>query len=424
MDIFLPGPIRRAIELLEAAGHETWLVGGSVRDHLLGAAVKDWDLVTSAPADAVRAVLADYPLVPVGARFGTLSLAVPGLKGEVSSFRGPDIVADLRLRDFTVNAMAWHPQRGLADPCGGRADLARRLLRCPGRAEDIFRADALRMVRAARFAAVLGFSVEATALAAIKELNALVDDVSTERIREELSRILVSPRPRLGIDLLRETGLLARILPELQACVGVEQYSPYHTEDVYRHTLTVVENTPPDLSVRLAALMHDIGKPRSLARDERGRSRFFGHEQLGAELAGKILRRLRYDNKTIAVVGKLVRHHMLRLNYPGMNPAKLLARVGNADVFRLFALQEADAGGDERSLEAIRQMRARVQAALAKGRPFARSDLAVSGRDLMELGIAPGPELGRVLDRLLEAVIDNPGLNEREKLLALARQLR
>lgn len=424
MDIRLPDVISRAMELLEAAGYEAWLVGGSVRDHLMGAEAKDWDIATSASADAIQDSLVGLRLVPVGAKFGTFSLIVPGIKGEVSSFRGASIDADLARRDFTINAMAWHPQRGLLDPHGGGADLEQGLIRCPGPAGEIFRADALRMVRAVRFAAKLGFVIEAGTMVAIKEHRGLIQEISPERIRDELSAILISPRPKLGLELLTETGLLPHILPELQACYGFDQHNPHHNLDVYQHTLAVVENTPPDLVLRLAALFHDIGKPPCFSIDGQGIGHFYGHDMEGAVLAGRIMRRLCYDNETIATVKNLVTAHMLGLNYPRMNPAKLLARVGREDIEKLFALQEADVrAGVDRNLDAIDEMRAKVQEALAQQRPFTRGDLAVNGQDLMEMGILPGAGLGKVLDKLLAAVINNPDLNEREHLLELARRM-
>lgn len=425
MEICMPEEIRLVIDVLEANGHEAWLVGGSLRDSLLGVTPKDWDVATSADLGSIESVLGGVVrIVPVGAKFGTISLVAPGIKGEVSSFRGTDISADLARRDFTINAMAWHPKRGLLDPHGGQEDLARGLVRCPGVAGEIFRSDPLRMVRAVRFAAKFGFSIAAKTMVAIKESSALLDEISSERVREELSAILISSRPKLGVELLRETGLLARIIPELQACYGHEQHNPHHNLDVYQHILAVVENTPPDLVLRLAALFHDIGKPLCFSIDDKGIGHFYGHDREGAELAGRIMRRLRYDNDTIATVKNLVRQHMLRINYPKMNPAKLLARVGREDIDKLFALQEADArGGVDRSLMAITEMRDKVAAALAQGRPFSRADLAVSGQELMEIGIPPGARLGQVLDKLLAAVINNPDLNAKEKLLALAREL-
>lgn len=422
MNISLPEEIRKVIALLEDRGFEAWLVGGSVRDCLLGESPRDWDLATCAQLPDIQAALkGSARIVPVGAKFGTISLISPDFKGEVSTFRGSSLDEDLARRDFTVNAMAWHPQRGLQDPHRGSADIKARLLRCPGEAAAIFSADALRMMRAARFSAQLDFAIEAETLSAITELHSLIDEISPERIREELSSILVSPRPGKGLQVLQESGLLNKILPELQECYGFDQRNPHHDKDVYEHIVAVVENTPRELTVRLAALLHDIGKPLCQTVDEKGIGHYYGHEREGAELAGKILRRLRYDNETIAVVKTLVREHMLRINYPRMNPAKLLARVGPGLIESLFVLQEADAkAGADRSTEGIEQMRMLIRNALADKRPFSKTDLAVTGRDLLEAGVPAGAKLGQTLDKLLAAVIRNPDLNTREELLKMA----
>lgn len=425
MEMQLPEILNQAIEKLEAAGFETWLVGGSVRDKLLGREPKDWDLVTAADLASIQRVLqGSLRLVPVGAKFGTMSINAPEVKGEISSFRGESLAADLARRDFTINAMAWHPARGLCDPHGGQADLAAKRIRCPSDPRDIFAADALRMLRAIRFALVFGFSIEPGTWEAIGRLHGRLAEISPERIRDEFSAILTSSRPRQGLDLLIQAQLMDHIIPELLDCVGFEQHNPHHNLDVYQHIAVVVENTPPDLVLRLAALFHDLGKPHCLTVDEKGVGHFYGHEGIGARLAGRVLRRLRYDNETIARVKSLVAAHMLRLNYPRMNPAKLLARVGSEDIDKLFALQEADAqGGVARNTAAIQEMRRKVEAALAQNRPYARGHLAVTGRDLLGLGVPPGSSVGKILDKLLAAVIKNPQLNQKERLLQLARDL-
>ena len=419
--IRMPDKIRQVIALLEAQGHQAWLVGGSVRDGLLGQSPRDWDISTSASLDEAQNLLSQsFRIVPIGAKFGTISLISPKLKCEVSTFQG-NLIQDLARRDFTINAMAWHPRWGLQDPHGGREDLRAQIIRCPDRADEIFTADPLRMVRGARFSAQLGFRIEGQTMAAIKDLYSLIADTSPQRIREELSAILVSQDPVLGFELLRETGLLQEILPELQACVGFDQHHPNHDKDVYQHILAVVANTPRDLTLRLAALFHDIAKPLCLTIDEKGIGHFYGHEGEGEKLAGQIMRRLGYSNYLTRRVGKLVSQHMQRINYPKMNPAKLLARVGKDNIENLFVLQDADArGGSGRSPEAIHQMRSLVAKALAEGRPFSRADLAISGRDLLSMGFPPGVEIGRILNKLLDAVIKDPDLNNKQELIKMA----
>src|SRR5690554_767777 len=419
----MPDKVRQIIARLEGRDHEAWLVGGSVRDILLGQPPKDWDVVTSANIGTIQDLLQDFRVVQVGARFGTIRLISEDLDCQVSAFRGKDLVQDLARRDFTINSMAWHPRWGLQDPHGGQGDLRDEILRCPGPAKEILSQDALRMMRAARFYSQMGFVLADDLLNAIQALYPLIDDISPERIRDELSLILLSSRPVEGFELLRKTGLLARILPELQECVGFGQHNPHHDKDVFQHTMAVVEKTPQDLSLRLAALLHDIAKPRSLSIDAKGIGHFYGHEQEGAQLAGQILSRLHFDNKTRAKVKALIRAHMQRLNYPEINPAKLLAKVGPENIHDLFILQEADAqAGANRSTGAIQEMRRIVEQALKEKRPFSRADLAISGGDLQRLGLA-GPEIGRTLDKLVAAVIKDPTANKREKLLDFAKTI-
>ena len=445
MAMEIPPALARVLELLTREGVESWLVGGAVRDGLLGRAPKDWDLAAKAEPLVLARLLRNSPgLAKAGVRYVPRSAGVreprpggdPGMvtspaglllgrgwRGEISPFRGETLAEDLARRDFTVNAMAWHPDRSLADPLGGKGDLEQKLLRSPGDPRAIIAADALRSLRAARLALELGFTIEKGTWEAITELSGHLAAISPERIREEFSSILIGPRPRAGLDLLLAGNLLGQIIPELLPCVGLDQQNPHHHQDVYGHIAATVENTPPDLVLRLAALCHDLAKPLAMTVDEKGVGHFYGHEKIGAALAAKILGRLRYDSRTIAGVKNLVAAHMLRLSYPKLNPAKLLARVGRENVGRLFALQRADAlAGEGRGLGAIAEMEEKVARALAEQRPFAREDLAVSGRDLLALGVPPGRTIGRVLNDLLAAVQEDPGLNARSLLLELARE--
>lgn len=426
MVIPLPEEIEKTIKLLEIAGFQAWLVGGSVRDHLLGQVPQDWDVVTSAdPQDIERILRGSIRLVPVGAKFNTISLIAPGVKGEISSFRGQDLLADLGRRDFTINAMAWHPTQGMVDPYGGMADLEGGCLRCPGAAKEAFASDPLRMLRAVRFAITLGFTIDAQAWTAIECMSGRLAEVSRERIQAEFSAILTSSRPGTGLGLLVRSKLVEQVVPELMDCVGFQQQNPHHNLDVYQHIVAVVEGTPPDLVLRLAALFHDLGKPSCLTVDEQGIGHFYGHEKISAELASRIMHRLRYSNETIATVRSLVLAHMLWINYPQMNAAKLLALVGAGNIEKLFTLQEADVqGGADGSLDSIMAMREKVEEALTQGRAFSRGDLKISGHDLLAMGISPGVQVGRLLDVLLAAVLEDPSLNTKEKLLQLARRWR
>jgi putative nucleotidyltransferase with HDIG domain len=438
-----PPAVVGLINQLVAAGHGGWVVGGSLRDALLGRTPDDWDLATDARPERLLAL---FPGAVYENRFGTVAIRRGGEVFEVTTFRtehdyadfrrphrvefGEDLVADLARRDFTVNAMAWG--RGpadanaselptLVDPFGGLADLAAATLRAVGDPDARFREDALRMVRAVRLAAAMGFSIEPATLAAITASAPLVDRLSGERIGAELTKLLKAPKPSIGLRLAEQTGLLAVISPELARQRGVLQ-NKVPGEDLWDHTMRAVDAAPADRPiVRLAALLHDIGKAETLTDGH-----FPHHEAAGAARADELLRRLRYPRSSAEEVVELIRHHMFTVD-PGLSDAavrRFIMRIGRDRLDALFALRRADdAGsgsiGDDPALAAFA---ARVYAELHARVPLDRTALAVDGHDLMrELGLATGPRLGLVIDALLDRVIADPGLNERGSLLLLAQ---
>jgi tRNA nucleotidyltransferase (CCA-adding enzyme) len=435
----VPATVTALLDHLVAAGHAAYVVGGSLRDALSGRSPTDWDLATDARPDRLVAL---FPGAVYENRFGTVAVRRDEDVFEVTTFRteheyadfrrphrvefGDDIAADLARRDFTVNAMAWGRGPGdtansLVDPFGGRSDLAARLLRAVGDPDDRFHEDALRMVRAVRLAATLGFQVEPVTLAAIEAHAPLVEHLSGERIGAELSKLLAAPEPSVGLRLAQQTGMLAVISPELAAQRGIRQHK-VAGEDLWDHTLRTVDAAPAKRPVvRLAALVHDIGKPATLAD-----GRFPHHEAVGAELAEALLRRLRYPRAAAEEVVHLVRHHMFPADPNATDAAirRFIQRIGADRLDALFELRRADDIGsgmppDDPEMAAFR---ARVERELHAAHPLDRSALAVDGTDLMaELGLEPGPRLGRVIEELLERVIADPGLNERGSLLLLAQ---
>lgn len=438
----IPPDVTRIIERLVDAGHAGYLVGGSLRDVLLGRPPADWDMATDALPPKIVEL---FPGAVYENRFGTVAVRGSDRTYEVTTFRseheyadfrrphrvefGDDLVADLARRDFTVNAMAWGRSRvdgrdaanALIDPFGGRADLAARRLRTVGDPEARFREDALRMVRAVRLAATLEFEIDPATLDAITANSPLVGHLSGERIGTELGKLLAAPMPSVGLRLAERTGLLAVISPELAAQRGVAQ-NKYPGEDLWDHTMRVVDAAPEDRPVvRLAALVHDMGKPATLAD-----GRFPQHEIVGAALADALLRRLRYPRTAAAVVVHLVRHHMFPVDPDATDAAvrRFIRRIGPQQLDALFALRRADDVGsgmppDDPALAAFRN---RVELELRAAAPLDRTALAVDGHDLMaELGLTPGPGLGRLIDSLLDRVIADPGLNERGSLLLLAQ---
>ncbi len=433
----LPEPAARVVAALEAAGHEAYLVGGCVRDLLLGRAPKDLDVATSARPEEVRRLF--RRAVPTGERFGTLTVLDFGAPVEVTAFRaegryedarrpsevrfGVTLAEDLARRDFTVNAMALGRDGRLVDPFGGCRDLEARAIRCVGEPAARFGEDALRMLRAARLAAQLGFAVEPGTRAAMGACAPLVERVSAERVRDELVRTLLAPDHKAGFDLLLAAGLLARVAPEVAAMAGVGQ-GGHHAHDVYAHSLLTVADKD-HAGLALAELLHDVGKPDTRAVVD-GEVHFHRHEVVGAEKAAALLRRLRCDGDTVELVAVLVRNHLVYgLRRAGEGAyRRLIRRVGRERVPLLARLVRADVAAHgrmpaERAAE-VEGILARLAELAARPEPLTVRELAIGGRDVMEaLGIGPGPVVGRVLNRCLEAVLDDPSLNTRERLLPL-----
>ena len=439
----LPAHVRRVLETLIGAGHEVALVGGSVRDLVGGEAgdTDNWDAATSARPEEVAALFAEATWQN---RFGTVTIVGPPpvevtsyrTEGGYSDRRRPDEVRfgasleeDLARRDFTMNAIAWVPTdvgAGLGrvvDPFDGRAHLEARILRTVGEPRERFGEDALRLVRAARFAGRFGMAIHPATEAAIRELAHTVMSVSPERIRDELQRILRAEVPSRAIRVLERLGLLALILPELAALRGVPQ-AKVVPGDALDHTLAAVDAVPrtDDPSVRLAALLHDIGKATTLAEGH-----FIGHHRVGAGLAAALLDRLRVPGWEAAEVIHAVRHHMYAYDHDWTDAAvrRFIRRLEPIGSALLFALRRADnaASGVGVAGEANQAELERRIAVELDRQPdlLLRNRLAIDGHDLQrELGLEPGPRIGLVLDRLMERVLDDPSLNERETLLRLA----
>ncbi|MGE5509307.1 MAG: CCA tRNA nucleotidyltransferase [Chitinophagales bacterium] len=440
----IPQGVLMVIERLNAHGHPAFVVGGAVRDLLLQRSPKDWDVATAARPEEVLRLFPGAR--PTGLRYGTVTALDPELGGvEVTTFRtdGPyldgrhpaavtfaeGLEGDLARRDFTINALAYHPETGIIDHHGGLADLAHRRLDTVGDPASRFGEDALRMLRACRFAAELGFRPVKRVLAACRERAPLLGAVSSERQRDELTKLLVAPQARRGLQLLRVGGLLPVLLPELGDTYGLRQ-SHHHAYTVFSHTVRAVSLIAPVLPLRLVALFHDLGKVATRTEDASGAPLFPGHHRVSAEIAGRALRRLRFPGEVVERVVRLVERHMFHWT-PAEGEAglrRLLAEVGPDDLLALVALRRADLlamrplqPGDRR-LTVLENLETAVSRVLAAAPPVRPTDLAVSGEDLMrEFALPPGPAIGRLLKLLLAAVLDEPALNRRESLLDLAR---
>jgi putative nucleotidyltransferase with HDIG domain len=441
----IPDDVLAIYRRLAGQGHSAYLVGGSVRDLLLGRPPGDFDVATSAPPEQVMQLFGQRYAVPTGLRHGTVTVLgssrSEGRHVEVTTFRsegayldgrrpetvrfGATLDEDLSRRDFTMNAIAYDPGTDvIVDPHDGRADLARRCVRAVGNPVERFREDGLRPMRAVRQAAQLGFTLDPATHAAIPAALDVFRQVSAERIRDELGKLLGAPTPSQGIDLMRETGLLGAVIPELLEGVGQVQHQ-FHRYDVYRHTLETLDSAPAgDAGLRLGALLHDVAKPRTQQPrpDAPGQFTFFRHEHLGAEMADDICRRLKLPTTEREDVVELVAHHMFfyRSDWTDGSVRRFVRRVGQERLARLLALREADISGrgfgEDPQCE-THELRTRIDQVASQDAALRVTDLAIDGHDVMRLlGIAGGRKVGEVLESLLEAVLDEPALNTREEL--------
>jgi tRNA nucleotidyltransferase (CCA-adding enzyme) len=446
-DSRIPAEVVALCARLHQAGHQAYLVGGGIRDLLLGRQPSDFDVATSARPEEVVTLFGSTFAIPTGLQHGTVTVLTgdgPVRRAvEVTTFRGegayldgrrPSSVTyvssleeDLSRRDFTMNAVGYDPlARRLTDPFDGRGDMVRRLIRAVGDPEQRFREDGLRPMRAVRQATQLGFEIEAATLAAIAPTLEVFRKVSAERVRDEMLKLLGAPIPSRGLELMRSTGLLADVLPELLESVGVTQ-NRFHKFDVYQHTLAVVDGTHGDPIVRLGALLHDIGKPR--ARQPRegapGEFSFFKHEYVGADMAAAVCRRWKLSTANRERVVAIVANHMFFYtpDWSDGTVRRFVRRVGNDVLGALFALREGDIAGrgfgEDPEVE-LGELRRRIAEVAAEDAALRVTDLAIDGADVMRiLKIPPGKIVGVVLERLLERVLDDPTLNDRATLEAL-----
>lgn len=438
----VPEPILEVVRRLRGAGHRAYLVGGAVRELLRGVPTQDWDVGTSATPEEVLRL---YPgAVVTGLRFGTVTIPTEAGNCEVTTFRIEsgyqdarhpgqvtfvrELEEDLKRRDFTVNAIAWDPvAERVVDPMGGMADLGAGVLRAVGDPLARFREDGLRPIRAARFAATLEFEVEERTADALGEARGEVARVAAERVQDELLKMLRAREPSRGFEVLRRSGLLDVWLPELQECVAVPQ-NRYHAYDVYFHTIYTCDAAPVEKPVvRLAALFHDVGKPRTREEREDGEATFYNHQFVSGQMAEEAMTRLRFGRDMIHDVVHLVREHMFdyRPEWTDAAVRRFMRSVGIENIADLFDLRIADNVGNGLKTgfpRALAELNARVTRIIEAQEALTVRDLAVDGTDVMrELGLRPGPAVGRILDQLLEEVLEEPSLNERERLLARIR---
>ena len=438
--MFLPEYVKNCIDRLENAGFAAYAVGGCVRDDLLGLVPHDYDLCTAAAPADIKAIFSDFPLILAGEKHGTVGVITDGGVIEITTFRTEGgyednrhpqwvefvdhIEGDLARRDFTVNAMAYSPTRGFADTFGGREDQQHKLLRAVGEAETRFEEDALRILRGVRFAVRFHLTPEEKTLRAMLGKAALMENLARERVFDELCKLLPLVR---ADDLLRYTPILTQVIPELAPTVGFDQHSPHHAFDVFTHTAHVTENVPATLPLRWAALLHDTGKVPTFCADETGRGHFYGHAKVSAQLADTALRRLKAPTALRERVVTLIGLHMNKLEPDKKCLRRWLSRYGRETIDHLLLLQEADMGskgtGKPQEAEHFLRIRELLEQIHAENACLTVRDLAVNGKDLMEQGYTPGPELGACLEKLLNLVLDEQLPNEKTALLDAARFL-
>ncbi len=440
MKITLPRKVLMIINNLQLHGYEAFAVGGCVRDSILARRPEDWDITTSAKPEEIKKLF--RRTVDTGIEHGTVTVLIGKDSFEVTTYRVDGayedgrhpkevrftsrLEEDLQRRDFTINAMAYNDEVRLVDVFGGMQDLNHHLIRCVGDPRERFSEDALRILRAVRFSAQLNFPIEPETAEAIKELAPTLEKISAERIQAELVKLLVSPHPERIRDAY-ELGITKVILPEWDAMAGVEQNTPHHRYDVAEHTIRAMKYVKRDKILRLTMLFHDMGKPSTKTTDENGRDHFKGHALVSEEIARKVLRRLKFDNETVKKVTRLVCYHDYRMEATPRNVRRAMNRIG-VELFPYYlAVRMADAKAQSpyrrrEKIENIVAIRKLYQEALLEENCVTLRQLAVGGRDLMDLGMTPGREIGSMLSELLEYVIDDPKRNEKEILCAYVKE--
>ena len=441
LQISLPEGASAILDTLHDRGFEAYVVGGCVRDSILGRTPKDWDICTSATPGQVEEIFRDRRVIETGARFGTLTVCENDGQYEVTTFRTDgaysdsrrpdsvefvsDIREDLARRDFTINAMAYGPQ-GLVDPYGGARDLQTGIIRCVGDPDKRFQEDALRIMRALRFSAVYGFKIEMGTMLAIHRNVHLLERIAAERINMELCRTLCG-RHALPV-MVRYADVMSAIVPELKPCIGFDQHNRYHQYNVYEHMMRAMAYCgTDDLSVRLALFLHDIGKPQCYTEDERG-GHFYGHAEISHAMAEVVLDRLKFDRRTRDAVLDLIKYHDSAIEPTEKAVCRWLNRIGAERFDQLLYVRQGDVMAHaeavrDPALEKCRKTREILEDVLAREQCFSLKDLAVNGRDIMAMGAPEGKQVGEILNRLLDEVVSGNLENHHGVLIEAAGEM-
>ena len=440
MKISLPKDVEYIINTLQRAGYEAYAVGGCVRDTILNREPDDWDITTSAKPMEIKRL---FPVtIDTGIQHGTVTVLKNHVGYEVTTYRidgeyadnrhpkevifTANLKEDLLRRDFTINAMAYNHEEGIIDEYGGLDDIRDGIIRCVGNPYDRFSEDALRIMRAVRFSAQLGYRIEEETSKAIIKLSPNLASISAERINTELTKLLLSPNP----DYLRDAyrlGITGVVLPELDRCMECEQVNPHHCYSVGEHTLHSLKIVPDDKVLRYTMLFHDFGKTDTQSVGEDGRMHFYGHPAVSERMASDIMHRLKFDNDTMNAVKLLCKNHDLEITEDNKHVRRAMNKLGTDNFGKLLMVKRADcmAQSDykrEEKLASLDNLTSIYNEIVNAGECVCMKDLAVCGRDLIDLGIKPGPAMGAILDELLNKVIDDPALNDREVLLEIVKE--
>lgn len=437
--IKLPSQVNKALALLEEAGFEAYAVGGCIRDSLMGEIPLDYDVTTSALPRATERVFSSYKVIETGIKHGTVTVIIDSVPIEITTYRvegqyfdrrHPGSVCftkslreDVARRDFTMNAVAFAPDVGIVDYFGGKKDIEAGVIRCVGNPERRFKEDALRIMRALRFASVTGFEIEEKTLSAMEENKGLLQDISAERVRDELTKLLCGRHAEKCI--VENADIIGEVIPEILDMKGFRQCNPHHIHDVLTHSAVAVGAIGATPTLRLATLFHDIGKPKCFSLDSDSVGHFFGHASISAELTEKIMSRLKFDNDTKQKVTELVRLHDLQIESSEKAVKRVLNKISPEMFFDLLQLKRADNLAQspeyrdrQRYYDELESMAKEI---IEKEECFSLRDLAVDGNDLITIGFPQGKEIGKVLAMLLEEVIEGKLSNDREELIKKAR---
>jgi len=436
--------VNEIIRIIEKNNEEAYIVGGCIRDTIMDKNPKDWDVATSALPNQVVNFFerTEFKTIDLSKKHGTIVLIKDGKAYEVTTFRVEeeytdhrhpdevrfvkDLERDLKRRDFTMNALAYSESKSLVDLFDGVTDIKNKIIRCVGNPIKRFNEDALRILRGVRFSSQLDFEIENRTFEAMKKKINLIEFISMERIQNEFNKIILSNQPSKGLLQLKTIGALERIIPELKKTYNFNQCNPNHHLDVFEHSLEVLEHTPKELSLRLAAIFHDVGKPDTFFKDDSGIGHFYDHEKKSLEIAEGILKRMKYSNEIIEKTLIIIDEHMTVYSDEFSDKAvkRLMKRIEPMSIDQLVAFQIADikATANPKKFKHVIALKNRVEGIKNRKEPLSIKDLAIDGNDLMSLGIPEGKTIGNILNYLFEKVLEKPELNNQSKLMKLAKK--